>query len=40
MSDSRLTIIGSAVDGNNGAATMLESARQSLAERLGEVEFK
>ena len=39
MSAYRLTIIGSALAGNKGAAAMLESALQTLGERLGEVEF-
>ena len=39
MSAYRLTIIGSALAGNKGAAAMLESAVQTLSERLGEVEF-
>jgi colanic acid/amylovoran biosynthesis protein len=39
MSDYRLTIIGSALAGNKGAAAMLESALQTLTERLGEVDF-
>ncbi|MEV8266686.1 polysaccharide pyruvyl transferase family protein [Microbacterium sp. NPDC076911] len=35
----RITIIGSALSGNKGAAAMLESAVQTLGERLGEVQF-
>ena len=39
MSTPRITVIGSALSGNKGAAAMLESAVQTLGERLGEVEF-
>ncbi|WP_395244786.1 polysaccharide pyruvyl transferase family protein [Agromyces sp. MMS24-K17] len=39
MSAYRLTIIGSAIAGNKGASAMLESAVQTLTERLGDVEF-
>lgn len=39
MTTSRITIIGSALSGNKGAAAMLESAIQTLTERLGDVEF-
>ncbi|WP_152352355.1 polysaccharide pyruvyl transferase family protein [Brachybacterium subflavum] len=39
MSTPRITIIGSALSGNKGAAAMLESAVQTLTERLGEVDF-
>lgn len=39
MSTPRITIIGSALSGNKGAAAMLESAVQTLTERLGDVEF-
>jgi polysaccharide pyruvyl transferase WcaK-like protein len=35
----RVTIIGSALSGNKGAAAMLESAVQTLTERLGDVDF-
>lgn len=35
----RITIIGSALSGNKGAAAMLESAVQTLSERLGDVRF-
>ncbi|GLI26092.1 hypothetical protein ARHIZOSPH14_03340 [Agromyces rhizosphaerae] len=34
-----VTIIGSALSGNKGAAAMLESAVQTLGERLGDVDF-
>ncbi len=34
-----VTIIGSALSGNKGAAAMLESAVQTLGDRLGEVDF-
>jgi colanic acid/amylovoran biosynthesis protein len=39
MSTPRITIIGSALSGNKGAAAMLESAVQTLTERLGDVDF-
>lgn len=39
MTTPRITIIGSALSGNKGAAAMLESAVQTLGERLGDVEF-
>lgn len=39
MSGYRLTIVGSAIAGNKGASAMLESAVQTLTERLGDVEF-
>lgn len=39
MSTPRITVIGSALSGNKGAAAMLESAVQTLGERLGEVDF-
>lgn len=39
MTTPRITIIGSALSGNKGAAAMLESAVQTLGERLGEVDF-
>ncbi|WP_341856565.1 polysaccharide pyruvyl transferase family protein [Brachybacterium sp. GPGPB12] len=39
MSTPRITVIGSALSGNKGAAAMLESAVQTLGERLGEVQF-
>ncbi len=35
----KIAIIGSALSGNKGAAAMLESAVQTLGERLGDVEF-
>ena len=35
----RIAVIGSALSGNKGASAMLESAIQTLDERLGEVEF-
>ena len=38
MSTPRITVIGSALSGNKGAAAMLESAVQTLGERLGEVD--
>ena len=39
MSGYRLTVVGSAIEGNDGASAMLESAVQTLTERLGDVEF-
>ncbi|MGZ0710520.1 polysaccharide pyruvyl transferase family protein (plasmid) [Coraliomargarita sp. W4R53] len=39
MTNPQITIIGSALSGNKGAAAMLESAIQTLGERLGEVDF-
>ncbi|MDO5661192.1 MAG: polysaccharide pyruvyl transferase family protein [Brachybacterium sp.] len=39
MTPARITIIGSALSGNKGASAMLESAIQTLDERLGEVEY-
>lgn len=39
MTTPRITIIGSALSGNKGAAAMLESAIQTLTDRLGDVEF-
>lgn len=39
MTTPRITIIGSALSGNKGAAAMLESAIQTLGDRLGDVEF-
>ncbi|MGO3320594.1 MAG: polysaccharide pyruvyl transferase family protein [Microbacterium gubbeenense] len=39
MTTPRITIIGSALSGNKGAAAMLESAVQTLGDRLGDVEF-
>lgn len=39
MTIPRITIIGSALSGNKGAAAMLESAVQTLGDRLGDVEF-
>ncbi|BDZ65786.1 polysaccharide pyruvyl transferase family protein [Agromyces mangrovi Wang et al. 2018] len=39
MTPYHVTIIGSALSGNKGAAAMLESAVQTLGERLGEVDF-
>lgn len=39
MTRPRITIIGSALSGNKGAAAMLESAVQTLDARLGEVDF-
>lgn len=39
MTTPRITIIGSALSGNKGAAAMLESAIQTLSDRLGEVDF-
>lgn len=39
MRTPHITIIGSALSGNKGAAAMLESAVQTLGERLGDVEF-
>lgn len=39
MTRPRITIIGSALSGNKGAAAMLESAVQTLDARLGDVDF-
>lgn len=39
MTRPRITIIGSALSGNKGAAAMLESAVQTLDTRLGDVDF-
>lgn len=39
MTVPRITIIGSALSGNKGAAAMLESAVHTLGDRLGEVQF-
>ena len=39
MTTPRITIIGSALSGNKGAAAMLESAVQDAGRRLRDVEF-
>ncbi|MBE9403479.1 polysaccharide pyruvyl transferase family protein [Brachybacterium sp. p3-SID1565] len=39
MTTHRIAIIGSALSGNKGASAMLESAVQTLTDRLGDVEF-